>query len=204
MSDTTGYRPHRGRAVDRCDLEADVVIAGYGVAGAAAAVEAARAGSQVLERTGGWGGAAAPGRAPRRTMLREYLAAVRSAPRVIALEGRPVPERLRAWAEVGVTDVLYGPPDDSEQTLVAYLGRLRGKLAATGLLDDATPAVAAPLTAEVHDNGTTPRRSSASRRGHRTTAAVSCRELWKFDTQCVNVAVFYALHVTWTGVRNQF
>lgn len=123
-----------------------MVIAGYGVAGAAAAVEAARAGSQVLvlERTGGWGGAAAPGRAPRRTMLREYLAAVRAAPRVIALEGRPVPERLRTWAEVGATDVLYGPPDDSEQTLVAYLGRLRGELAATGLLDDATPAVAAP------------------------------------------------------------
>lgn len=40
--------------------EADVVIAGYGVAGAAAAVEAARAGADVLvlERTGSWGGAA--------------------------------------------------------------------------------------------------------------------------------------------------
>jgi len=43
------------------DDEADVVIAGYGVAGAAAAVEAARAGADVLvlERTGSWGGAAA-------------------------------------------------------------------------------------------------------------------------------------------------
>lgn len=43
------------------DHEADVVIAGYGVAGAAAAVEAARAGVDVLvlERTGSWGGAAA-------------------------------------------------------------------------------------------------------------------------------------------------
>lgn len=43
------------------DQEADVVIAGYGVAGAAAAVEAARAGVEVLvlERTGSWGGAAA-------------------------------------------------------------------------------------------------------------------------------------------------
>lgn len=42
------------------DHEADVVIAGYGVAGAAAAVEAARAGADVLvlERTGSWGGAA--------------------------------------------------------------------------------------------------------------------------------------------------
>ncbi|MFC7677246.1 FAD-dependent oxidoreductase [Mycolicibacterium sp. GCM10028919] len=42
------------------DEEADVVIAGYGVAGAAAAVEAARAGAEVLvlERSGSWGGAA--------------------------------------------------------------------------------------------------------------------------------------------------
>ena len=44
----------------RWDHEADVVIAGYGVAGAAAAVEAARVGVDVLvlERTGSWGGAA--------------------------------------------------------------------------------------------------------------------------------------------------
>jgi len=43
------------------DHEADVVIAGYGIAGAAAAVEAARHGADVLvlERTGSWGGAAA-------------------------------------------------------------------------------------------------------------------------------------------------
>jgi 3-oxo-5alpha-steroid 4-dehydrogenase len=43
------------------NYEADVVIAGYGIAGAAAAVEAASAGADVLvlERTGGWGGAAA-------------------------------------------------------------------------------------------------------------------------------------------------
>lgn len=42
------------------DHEADVVVAGYGVAGAAAAVEAARAGADVLvlEWTGSWGGAA--------------------------------------------------------------------------------------------------------------------------------------------------
>ena len=50
------------RVVDqRWDHEADVVIAGYGIAGAAAAVEAARGGADVLvlERTGSWGGAAA-------------------------------------------------------------------------------------------------------------------------------------------------
>ncbi|MEZ0049313.1 3-oxo-5alpha-steroid 4-dehydrogenase [Mycobacterium sp. MAA66] len=43
------------------DDEADVVVVGYGIAGAAAAVEASAAGADVLvvERTGGWGGAAA-------------------------------------------------------------------------------------------------------------------------------------------------
>ncbi|AQT81070.1 flavoprotein [Mycolicibacterium litorale] len=43
------------------DFTADVVIAGYGIAGAAAAVEASAAGADVLvlERAGAWGGAAA-------------------------------------------------------------------------------------------------------------------------------------------------
>ncbi|ATL71435.1 FAD-dependent oxidoreductase [Nocardia terpenica] len=61
MSDTVSVRPLRADATTRWDEEADVVIAGYGVAGAAAAIEAARAGARVLvlERTGGWGGAAA-------------------------------------------------------------------------------------------------------------------------------------------------
>ncbi len=42
------------------DETADVVVVGYGVAGASAAVEAATLGAEVLvlERTGGWGGAA--------------------------------------------------------------------------------------------------------------------------------------------------
>ncbi len=43
------------------DIEADVVVVGFGIAGACAALEAARAGADVviLERAGGWGGAAA-------------------------------------------------------------------------------------------------------------------------------------------------
>ncbi|MBB3603732.1 3-oxo-5alpha-steroid 4-dehydrogenase [Mycolicibacterium sp. BK556] len=54
-------RPVPATAVTSWDHEADVVIAGYGVAGATAAVEAARAGADVLvlERAGAWGGAAA-------------------------------------------------------------------------------------------------------------------------------------------------
>ncbi|MEV0044009.1 FAD-dependent oxidoreductase [Nocardia rhamnosiphila] len=56
-----GVHPERLAAVTEWDYEADVVVVGYGVAGAGAAIEAARAGADVLvlERTGGWGGAAA-------------------------------------------------------------------------------------------------------------------------------------------------
>lgn len=54
-------RPRRAATVESWDLEADVVVVGYGIAGACAAIEAARGGADVLilERTGGWGGAAA-------------------------------------------------------------------------------------------------------------------------------------------------
>ncbi|MGI5219055.1 FAD-dependent oxidoreductase [Nocardia sp. CA-290969] len=60
MSDV-GVHPERLAAVTEWDYEADVVVVGYGVAGASAAIEAARSGADVLvlERTGGWGGAAA-------------------------------------------------------------------------------------------------------------------------------------------------
>ncbi|WP_328387794.1 FAD-dependent oxidoreductase [Nocardia sp. NBC_00416] len=61
MADTTSLRPLPAAEVTAWDRTADVVVAGYGVAGVCAAIEAARAGSQVLilERTSGWGGAAA-------------------------------------------------------------------------------------------------------------------------------------------------
>ncbi|MGW4771117.1 FAD-dependent oxidoreductase [Nocardia sp. NPDC004278] len=61
MSDAAKIRPLRASAITAWDFEADVVIAGYGIAGVCAAIEAARAGADVLilERTGGWGGAAA-------------------------------------------------------------------------------------------------------------------------------------------------
>src|SRR5436190_5190402 len=57
----TDLYPKPAAAIESWDFEADVVIAGYGIAGAAAAVEAASLGADVLvvERTGGWGGAAA-------------------------------------------------------------------------------------------------------------------------------------------------
>ena len=61
MSTADDIGPVPAASITKWDHEADVVIAGYGVAGAAAAVESARAGADVLvlERTGSWGGAAA-------------------------------------------------------------------------------------------------------------------------------------------------
>ncbi|MER7449448.1 FAD-dependent oxidoreductase [Nocardia beijingensis] len=61
MSDVGSVHPEQMAAVAEWDYEADVVVVGYGVAGVSAAIEAARAGADVLvlERTGGWGGAAA-------------------------------------------------------------------------------------------------------------------------------------------------
>ncbi|MGV9666481.1 LLM class F420-dependent oxidoreductase [Nocardia niigatensis] len=55
------------------------------------------------------------------------------APRVVALAYKPDPDKLAAWAEAGVTDVLYGLPDKSEAEVLAYLDRLAGKLAPLGL-----------------------------------------------------------------------
>jgi 3-oxo-5alpha-steroid 4-dehydrogenase len=54
-------RPRNAAEISSWDVETDVVVVGYGVAGAAAAGEAAAAGADtlVLEWTGGWGGAAA-------------------------------------------------------------------------------------------------------------------------------------------------
>src|SRR3954469_9834464 len=58
---TADITPVPASSITGWDHEADVVIAGYGIAGAAAAVEASRCGADVLvlERTGSWGGAAA-------------------------------------------------------------------------------------------------------------------------------------------------
>ncbi|WP_344832033.1 FAD-dependent oxidoreductase [Actinocorallia longicatena] len=60
MSQPHDIRPRTTTPDTHWDLHADVVIAGYGIAGVTAAIEAARAGADVLvlERTSGWGGAA--------------------------------------------------------------------------------------------------------------------------------------------------
>jgi alkanesulfonate monooxygenase SsuD/methylene tetrahydromethanopterin reductase-like flavin-dependent oxidoreductase (luciferase family) len=41
-----------------------------------------------------------------------------------------LPEKLARWAELGVTEVLFGLPDKSADEVTAYVERLAGKLAA--------------------------------------------------------------------------
>ncbi|MCJ0904272.1 FAD-dependent oxidoreductase [Rhodococcus sp. ARC_M6] len=61
MTEANSIRPISAQSIETWHYEADVVIAGYGIAGVSAAIESARAGADVLvlERTSGWGGAAA-------------------------------------------------------------------------------------------------------------------------------------------------
>jgi probable F420-dependent oxidoreductase len=49
-------------------------------------------------------------------------------PQVVALAGKPDPDVLTHWRGIGVTDVAFGMPDRAEDEVVAYLGRLAGKL----------------------------------------------------------------------------
>jgi probable F420-dependent oxidoreductase len=49
-------------------------------------------------------------------------------PRVVALDGKPDPEKLAAWAGGGVTDVVYGLPDRSIDEVHGYLDRLVVKM----------------------------------------------------------------------------
>jgi probable F420-dependent oxidoreductase len=49
-------------------------------------------------------------------------------PQVRALAGKPEPDLLAHWAEIGVTDVAFGMPDRAADDVVAYLDRLAGKV----------------------------------------------------------------------------
>jgi probable F420-dependent oxidoreductase len=50
------------------------------------------------------------------------------APQVHVLAGKPDPDMLAHWQQIGVTDVAFGMPDRAADEVVAYLGRLAGKL----------------------------------------------------------------------------
>lgn len=49
-------------------------------------------------------------------------------PQIRALAGKPEPDLLAHWAEIGVTDVAFGMPDRSADEVAAYLNRLAGKV----------------------------------------------------------------------------
>jgi probable F420-dependent oxidoreductase len=51
-------------------------------------------------------------------------------PQIVVLDFKPVADRLAHWAKLGVTEVLYGFPDRSEEQIADYVERLAGKLAA--------------------------------------------------------------------------
>ena len=55
------------------------------------------------------------------------------APQIVALDFKPVPEKLAHWAELGVTEVLFGLPDKSEDEVAAYVERLAGQAGRGGL-----------------------------------------------------------------------
>jgi probable F420-dependent oxidoreductase len=50
------------------------------------------------------------------------------APQIIALDGRPDPEKLARWDDLGVTLVLYGVPDDDVDKARGYLAKRAGQL----------------------------------------------------------------------------
>ncbi|AZG48231.1 LLM class F420-dependent oxidoreductase [Gordonia insulae] len=50
------------------------------------------------------------------------------APEIVVLDFKPVAEKLDSWREIGVTQVLYGLPDDSVERASGYLAKLAGKL----------------------------------------------------------------------------
>lgn len=52
----------------------------------------------------------------------------RGSPEIGVLAGKPDPKVLARWAELGVTEVIFGLPDRSEEEVLAYLRRLAAKL----------------------------------------------------------------------------
>lgn len=49
-------------------------------------------------------------------------------PTITVLAGKPDPDTLAHWSELGVTDVAFGMPDRSEPEVIGYLDRLAGRL----------------------------------------------------------------------------
>ena len=49
-------------------------------------------------------------------------------PQIAVLAGRPDQTQLEHWREIGVTEAVFGMPDRSPDEVIAYLGRLAGRL----------------------------------------------------------------------------
>jgi probable F420-dependent oxidoreductase len=49
-------------------------------------------------------------------------------PRTVVLDGKPDVEKLARWRDLGVTEVVYGLPDRTEQDVIAYIERLAAKV----------------------------------------------------------------------------
>ncbi|MFL0578005.1 LLM class F420-dependent oxidoreductase [Dietzia sp. 179-F 9C3 NHS] len=50
------------------------------------------------------------------------------APYVVVLDGKPDPEKIAWYRDLGVDELVYGTPDRSEEEVLAYIERLAGKL----------------------------------------------------------------------------
>jgi probable F420-dependent oxidoreductase len=63
-------------------------------------------------------------------LLREHWQAAErpQTPQIAVLVGKPDPQQLQEWHQLGVTDVLFGMPDRIEDEVIAYLERLAAKL----------------------------------------------------------------------------
>jgi probable F420-dependent oxidoreductase len=96
-------------------------------------------GAQGSERTFGWIARSADGwlTTPGEEGIEEKVALLRQTwreagrsgvPEVAVLAGKPDPNVLGRWQEIGVTDVLFGMPDRTEDEVVAYVGRLAARL----------------------------------------------------------------------------
>ena len=49
-------------------------------------------------------------------------------PYIVVLDGKPDPEKIEMYRELGVHELVYGTPDRSEDEVLAYIDRLAGKL----------------------------------------------------------------------------
>ena len=68
---------------------------------------------------------------PVRLLQDTWAAAGRAGkPQIVALDFKPVAEKLEHWRQIGVTEVLFGLPDKPAGEVAAYVERLAGKLSA--------------------------------------------------------------------------